>query len=191
MISDLRTMTKTWSGKVTLLTCFVGILLCYMALFSYDRGDLGDTYPKKDSFQNWVGKGGAILANNLYLWFGNMAYLLPLALLLPLLLLISPFSLRYLPLRLMNLAFCTLLWACTFFSFWEKFPSHSDKMPSQGGILGLFFWETGKNFFGVYSSFLLFLVGALLIFEAYTLGIEYHYLYKKHQKRRKETSLQT
>ncbi|HOX04368.1 MAG TPA: DNA translocase FtsK [Candidatus Paceibacterota bacterium] len=118
-------------------------LLVFIALFSFDPGDLGfNQVPPNEHAHNWIGPVGAYIANALFLVAGAAAFLLPVLLLgLSLGCLFQP--LAYLRRRWPWTLVLIVATAGALDLFAPAFPSWNDVLkenlnaPSAGGLLGL------------------------------------------------------
>ncbi len=118
-------------------------LLVFIALFSFDPGDLGfNQVPPNEHAHNWIGPMGAYIANALFLVAGAAAFLLPILLLgLSLGFLFQP--LAYLRRRWPWTLVVILATAGALDLLAPAFPSWNDVLkenlnaPSAGGLLGL------------------------------------------------------
>ena len=161
------------------------LIFCYffLALLSYELRDMGQTYPKNTQILNWMGKGGAFLAHSLFLWLGKVAWLVPFAI-----------ALCFFQAEKQSICrrywvcwgFFFFLWLCTLGSFWEKFCIDSDKMPSQGGLLGLFLLDNLQLYFGKFNAFFLLCTGIVLGLYAFTIALEQKYFKKIQHQEKKE-----
>lgn len=151
-----------------------GVLFVLLSLLSFVPGDLEYNYPPNTAFHNYGGKYGALLARFLYKWFGLIAYLIPLVVL-GCSLLIAKISRIGSTWLLWGILFCG--WCCLVVSYLETSPILSKRMPSYGGVLGLFCISYLRSHFGRSTITAIILIGTIaLIFYAYTLWCEYRYL---------------
>ncbi|NUM35909.1 MAG: DNA translocase FtsK 4TM domain-containing protein [Candidatus Brocadiae bacterium] len=156
----------------------------FLALFSYELRDMGHTYPRQPKVGNWMGGSGAILAHYSFLWLGQVSWLMPFILAFGL------WKIEKQSMYFYSYWFCYLffffLWLCTLGSFWEKFCIDSDRMPSQGGLLGLFLLENLQLFFGNFHAFFLLFAGIILGIYAFTIVLQQKYLTKIQRQEKKE-----
>lgn len=179
--SILRFFPK-FSLSFKIFLCLV-FLFMTLSLISYDIKDTGNTYPPQTPISNWMGKAGAIFSYTLYLWLGQVVWMIPLGLVL---LIMQKGKFSFSHGYWVCWCFFLLLWVCTLASFWEKLSLDSDRMPSKGGLLGLFLSEKWQLYFGKFSALFLLCTGIILAIYAFTIALEQKYWKKLQHQGKKE-----
>ena len=156
------------AGIVALL-----FLVSFVSLISFDPKDSDYVYPANTPVKNWAGVWGVLTARLCYQWFGGIAFLLPTAWLCVLLWLWAGIRSFWLAMAWLLWWIVLLGWCCTMASLAEQAPLLSDRMPSYGGIVGLFLLSLLRTYLGGIASWgILILLGFSLVFNAITLWLE-------------------
>lgn len=120
---------------------------------------------------------GMLLAHVLYKWFGIFAYLIPAEMLLSTYLFSKRVHLTWHGMAWLLWQIIVVGWSCTLAAYLEVSPLVSERMPSYGGITGIFFCQLLPYHLGLIGTkVVLLLSGIAILAYGFTLWMELAFL---------------
>lgn len=182
MLSKIRQNVEFFKINLNTIATFVlaSIAFCMaISLLSFHAGDMEYIYPPQP-IKNWFGIAGAKFALITFKWLGWVAWLLPISSIL--LLLVLRLSRGSCPaaMQAAGLLLLILVWAATTASYLDPVLLISQKMPSYGGILGLFVKDFLRGYISnKVAAILLIMTGIFWLLQVF---LCYEQLNEHHQK---------